>query len=140
MLGPRREGVRTHFDRWCELYGSVAFRRGLAAGEVGEELHLLRELVIRELYRDPPGADGQTIPLRDLLRLNRAVDRAVTYATVGHTDALFFQFLDDGDEKGSADDEAFRRAVSEQVEELATEIRSVLRAPGVRLVTEESEH
>ena len=64
--------------------------RGLAAGEVIEEFQLLREGVIRILYQDTGGTGEDGIPLRDLLRLNRVIDRGVTYATVGYTDALFF--------------------------------------------------
>lgn len=94
MLGPHRDQIQPLWDRTAELYGAMAARRGLASGEAIEELHALRELVIRDLYRDPP-ADGRVrLSLREILRMNRALDRAVTHASVGHTDALFFEFFE----------------------------------------------
>lgn len=94
LLGPHRELVLPLWTRVCELFGTVAAKRGLAAGEVIEEFHLLRELVIRDLYRDPP-LDGKVpLALREVLRLSRALDRAVTHASVGHTDAMFFEFFE----------------------------------------------
>jgi hypothetical protein len=94
LLGPFREQVRPLWTRGAELFGAVAAKRGLAAGEAIEELHILRELVIRDLYRDPPPEGSVPLSLREILRLNRALDRAVTYASVGHTDALFFEFFE----------------------------------------------
>lgn len=101
MVGPYRDQVQPLWDRGSELYGAIAARRGLAAGEAIDELHVLRELVIRELYRDPPGNCSMPLSLREFLRLSRSLDRAVTHTSVGHTDALFFQFFE-GDGAGSA--------------------------------------
>ena len=100
MLGPQRDQIQPLWDRGAELFGAVAAKRGLAAGEAIEELHILRELVIRDLYRDPPPDGSVPLSLREILRLNRALDRAVTHASVGHTDALFFEFFE-GAEGGS---------------------------------------
>ena len=94
MLGPYRETVEPLWVKSSELFGSVAARRGLAAGEVIEEFQLLRELVIRDLYKDPPMGGRLPLSLREVLRLNRGIDRGVTHASVGHTDALFFQFFE----------------------------------------------
>ena len=94
MLGPYREVVEPLWIRASELFGSVAARRGLAAGEVIEEFQILRELVIRDLYRDPPLGGRLPLSLREILRLNRGIDRGVTHASVGHTDAMFFQFFE----------------------------------------------
>ena len=94
MLGPHREQVLPLWIRGFELFGAVAAKRGLAAGEAIEEVHLLRELVIRDLYRDPPMGGTVPLSLREVLRLNRALDRAVTHASVGHTDALFIEFFE----------------------------------------------
>lgn len=94
MLGPYRESVEPLWIRASELFGSVAARRGLAAGEVIEEFQILRELVIRDLYRDPPLGGRLPLSLREILRLNRGIDRGVTHASVGHTDAMFFQFFE----------------------------------------------
>lgn len=94
MLGAHREQIQRLWDRGAELFGAVAAKRGLAAGEAIEEIHILRELVIRDLYRDPPPEGSVPLSLREILRLNRALDRAVTHASVGHTDALFFEFFE----------------------------------------------
>ncbi len=90
LLGPHRDQVEPVWIRASELFGAVAARRGLAAGEVIEEMQLLREAVIRLLYQDPPVGGRTRLSLREVLRLNRAVDTGVTHASVGHTDAMFF--------------------------------------------------
>jgi AcrR family transcriptional regulator len=94
MLGPYRDQVEPLWVRGAELFGNVAARRGLAAGEVIEEFQILREAVIRMLYQEPPLDGRARISLRDVLRLNRAIDRGVTHASVGHTDALFFSLFE----------------------------------------------
>lgn len=94
MIGPYRAQLEPLWDRAAELYGAMAAKRGLASGEAVDELHVLRELVIRELYRHPPGDCSVPLMLREFLRLNRSLDRAVTHVSVGHTDALFFQFFE----------------------------------------------
>lgn len=94
MIGPYRDQIQPLWDRTAELYGALAAKRGLAAGEAIDELHVLRELVVRELYRHPPGNCAVPLMLREFLRLNRSLDRAVTHTSVGHTDALFFQFFE----------------------------------------------
>lgn len=92
-LGPYRDQMDAVWRQAAELYGKVGAMRGLAAGEVIEEMQLLREMLIRFLYIDPPGARSPRdvrLSLRDGLHLSRIVDRGVTHASVGHTDALFF--------------------------------------------------
>ena len=89
-LGPLREHVEPLWLQTAELFGSVAAQRGLAAGEALDEFQILREVLIRELYADPPAGGRVPLSLRDLLRLNRVIDRGVTQAGVGHADALFF--------------------------------------------------
>ena len=59
-----------------------------------EEFQLLREAVIRLLYQDPPLGGRVPLSLREVLRLNRAIDRGVTHASVGHTDAMFFSLFE----------------------------------------------
>ncbi len=51
MVGPLRREANTVWFHVCEHYGRIASARGLAAGEVVEELPYLRELLIQE-----PGA------------------------------------------------------------------------------------
>lgn len=89
-LGPYREHVEPLWVQAAELFGSVAAQRGLAAGEAVEEFQVLREVLIRELYVEPPAEGQLPLPLRDLLRLNRVIDRGVTQTSVGHADVLFF--------------------------------------------------
>ena len=101
MLGPKRELILPLWTRIAELFGTVAAKRGLAAGEVIEEFHVLRELVIRDLYREPPLDGKLPLSLREILRLSRALDRAVTHASVGHTDAMFFHFFEADRDSGT---------------------------------------
>ena len=95
LLGRHATQVQPLWSRACELFGAVAAKRGLAAGEVVEEFQILRTLVIRDLYQDPLVGGAPT--LREALRVNGIVDRGVTHASVGHTDAMFFQLLEDAD-------------------------------------------
>lgn len=126
MLGPYRETIEPLWVRAAELFGSVAARRGLAAGEVIEEFQILRELVIRDLYRDPPAGGRLPLSLRDILRLNRGIDRGVTYASVGHTDALFFQFFEaDAGGTGPARDDLLGE-IREQLDLIEQELRAII--------------
>ena len=87
MVGPLRREVNTVWYHACEHYGRVASARGLAAGEVVEELQFLRELLIRELAPilvAMRARQGMAI----MLRLNRVIDKGVAVAVVGYTDAL----------------------------------------------------
>lgn len=97
MVGPLRRETKPIWLRVTEEYGRHAAVRGLAAGEVVEELQYLRELLIR--YLAPAIAalrPRQGMAL--LLRLNRLVDRGVAMAVVGYTDALVAGLLPDGDD------------------------------------------
>ena len=89
-MGPLKAQYEPLFRELSELYGSVGAMRGLAAGEIIEEMQQLRELLIRQLFVDPPRVRAPALFVREVLRLNRLVDRGVTYASVGHTDAMFF--------------------------------------------------
>lgn len=128
MIGPYREQIQPLWDRASELYGAVAAKRGLAAGEAIDELHVLRELVIRELYRDPPGHCSMPLSLREFLRLSRSLDRAVTHTSVGHTDALFFQFFEgDGAESAVLSGDDVAAEAETQLDDIRGEVRSILR-------------
>ena len=132
MLGPHRDQIRPLWVRGFELFGAVAAKRGLAAGEAIEEVHLLRELVIRDLYKEPPMGGTVPLSLREVLRLNRALDRAVTHASVGHTDALFFEFFE---AEGGAllPGEDIAAEVSEQLDTIGSEVRMIAGASDGRL-------
>jgi hypothetical protein len=87
MVGPLRREVNTIWFSVCEHYGRVAAARGLAAGEVVEELQFLRELLIRNLapvLAAMRARQGMAI----MLRLNRVIDKGIAVAVVGYTDAL----------------------------------------------------
>ncbi len=118
LVGPYREQIQPLWIRASELFGTMAAKRGLAAGEVIEEFQILRELVIRDLYRDPPLGGKVPLSLREILRLNRALDRGVTHASVGHTDALFFQFFE-------ADGDSVTMSVAEVAEEAEAQLELI---------------
>jgi hypothetical protein len=87
MVGPLRREVNTIWFHVCEHYGRIASARGLAAGEVVEELQFLRELLIRNLAPvlvAMRARQGMAI----MLRLNRVIDKGIAVAVVGYTDAL----------------------------------------------------
>jgi hypothetical protein len=92
-VGPYRDQAIPVFHQAAELYGNLGAIRGLAAGEAVEEVQLLREVVLRLLFRDPLGNGGPGLGLRELLQLSRLIDQAVTHASVGHTDSLFFNLF-----------------------------------------------
>jgi hypothetical protein len=126
MLGPHREQVEPLWVRASELFGEVAARRGLAAGEVIEEFQILRELVIRLLYQDPPMGGRIPLSLRDVLRLNRAIDRGVTHASVGHTDALFFALFEGSGIPDAPPTVEFMSEMRAQLEDIRWERESAL--------------
>ena len=87
LVGPLRREAKGVWAEVTELYGRHAATRGLAAGEVVEEMQYLRELLIRHLAPEI----GQLRPRQGMalfLRLNRLVDKGVAMAVVGYTDAM----------------------------------------------------
>jgi hypothetical protein len=87
LTGPvRRKAAQLWFDA-CEHYGRIAANRGLAAGEVVEEIQHLRELLIRHLS-DIIAALPARYSMATVLRLNRQLDKGIAQAVVGYTDAL----------------------------------------------------
>jgi hypothetical protein len=123
-LGPLRDQVEPIWIQTAELFGSVASRRGLAAGEVIEEFQLLREGLIRSMFEHSPAEDGEQVSLRDILRLNRIIDLGVTHASVGHTDALFFSLFQ-GSGVPESPTERLEDEVVEQLEALREELAEV---------------
>ncbi len=101
LIGPLRREVKPLWTRITTGYGRHAATRGLAAGEVVEEMQYLRELLIR--YLAPAIAalrPRQGMAL--LLRLNRLVDRGVAMAVVGYTDAMVATLLPRSDDDAEA--------------------------------------
>lgn len=119
-LSPYRPQFEPLWRSSSELYGSVAAMRGLAAGEVIEEFQFVREGLIRHLFSDPPKVPRTALLLRDILRINRIVDRGVTYASVGHTDTLFFALFRGSGAPRGLDPERMAE-LHEQLETLSSE-------------------
>jgi hypothetical protein len=123
MVGPLRREVNTVWYHVCEHYGRVASARGLAAGEVVEELQFLRELLIRELAPilvAMRARQGMAI----MLRLNRVIDKGVAVAVVGYTDALVATlFAQNGVPLSSADQDVGE--VDRQLDALEQELHAV---------------
>jgi hypothetical protein len=92
MAGPMRREGETTWSAATQLYGRLAALRGLAAGEVVEELQHLRELLIREMA-DFFVALPARQALPTVLRINRVLDAAVANAVVGYTDTLVFKMF-----------------------------------------------
>jgi len=125
-MAPVRDHAEPLWDRTAELFGSFAANRGLAAGEVIEEVQILRECVIRMLYQDPPVAPFGPRALRDVLHLNRLADRLVTHASIGHTDALFFALFQGSGAPEALSDEV-RYELRGQLEGIRGELESLER-------------
>jgi hypothetical protein len=85
--GPLRRHVAEVWFSACDTYGRTAAARGLAAGEVVEELQYLRELLIRQMA-DVVVTLTARQSLTVVLRLNRLLDRGISHAVVGYTDVL----------------------------------------------------
>jgi hypothetical protein len=123
MVGPLRREVNAVWYHVCEHYGRVASARGLAAGEVVEELQFLRELLIRELAPilvAMRARQGMAI----MLRLNRVIDKGVAVAVVGYTDALVATlFSQNGVPLSSTDHDVAE--VERQLDALEQELQSV---------------
>ena len=122
MVGPLRRETKPIWARVTEHYGRLAAARGLAAGEVVEEMQYLRELLIR--YLAPSIAalrPRQGMAL--LLRLNRVVDQGVAIAVVGYTDAIVRTLLPGHGGELTPDTESFDGDAAER--ELADIARSL---------------
>jgi hypothetical protein len=86
-VGPMRRSITDVWRHACEHYGRFGAARGLAAGEVVEELQYLRELLIRRLGPVLPGL-RQRQAMAIILRLSATLDKGMAVAVVGYTDAL----------------------------------------------------
>ena len=87
MLGPLRREAKRLWDDVMDHYGRVGAARGLAAGEVVDEIQQLRVLLIKHIGT----AVAEMRPRRAVavfIRLSNVVDRGISQAVVGYTDAL----------------------------------------------------
>jgi hypothetical protein len=87
MAGPLRRRALELWLTACEGYGRTAAERGLAAGEVVEEIQHLRELLIRRLSEVIAALPARA-SMATVLRLNRLLDTGIAHAVVGYTDTL----------------------------------------------------
>lgn len=125
LVGPLRRDARAIWQRAAQGYGRHAAARGLAAGEVVEELQFFRELLIRNLAPAIAALrPRQSMGL--LLRLNRLLDKGVAMAVVGYTDAIVATLLpsDGEDSPGRIDDTDSIRAELDQVREELSHLTS----------------
>lgn len=124
-VGPMRRSVDEVWHRVCEHYGRVGAARGLAAGEIVEEIQYLRELLTRRI-----GPVLTTLRQRQamaiILRLNAMLDKGIAVAVVGYTDALVATlFAQNG---VPAPDKALDAPdIDRHLEELEGELRTVVR-------------
>jgi len=123
MAGPLRRQVAELWFNACDAYGRTAAARGLAAGEVVEEIQHLRELLIRnlsELIAALPARQS----LAALLRLNRLLDRGMAHAVVGYTDVLVETLLNKRGVVFSVS-EPVESVVNERLSQLEEELSSL---------------
>jgi hypothetical protein len=128
MVGPLRREVNAVWFHTCEHYGRIASARGLAAGEVVEELTYFRELLIRNLAPvlvAMRARQGMAI----MLRLNRVIDKGIAVAVVGYTDALVATLFSQNGvtsfraDQDSAEVERQLDALEQELQALSKEVR-----------------
>jgi len=118
--GPLRREVAELWFSACDTYGRTAAARGLAAGEVVEEIQHLRELMIRELSEIIAALPARQ-SMAVVLRLNRFLDRGIAHAVVGYTDVLVETLLNKRGvmlDASSPGDETIRTRLVQLEEEL----------------------
>jgi hypothetical protein len=118
----RRKAAQLWFDA-CAHYGRIAAARGLAAGEVVEEIQHLRELLIRHLS-DIIAALPARYSMATVLRLNRQLDKGIAQAVVGYTDALVETLFNQNGVAVFVQEEPDRE-IGQRLEQLETELAQV---------------
>lgn len=86
-VGPMRRSIKEVWHHASEHYGRFGAARGLAAGEIVEEIQYLRELIIRRIGPVLTGL-RQRQAMAIILRLSATLDKGIAVAVVGYTDAL----------------------------------------------------
>lgn len=127
MAGPMRREARELWEKVSEHYGRTAAARGLAAGEVVEELSVLREILTRDLAASIAALRArQAMAL--LVHLHKVLDRGIAVAVAGYTDTLVAElFAHDG--VPSAGNELEAADLERQVEGLEKELHALLAPP-----------
>lgn len=125
MSGPMRRDAKPIWFQACEHYGRVAAARGLAAGEVVEEIQFLRELLIRNLAPVVAAMRARQ-SMAIMLHLSRVLDNGIAGAVVGYTDALVATlFVHDG--VPSRDTDLDGGEVERQLDVIEGELAAVVR-------------
>lgn len=125
MVGPVRREARPVWYQACEHFGRFAAARGLAAGEVVDELQYLRELLIRHLAPSVAAMRPRRA-MAIMLQLNRVLDKGIGKAVVGYTDALVATlFTQSGVPSPGAPMDA--EEVGRQLEQIEGELAAVTR-------------
>lgn len=123
MLGPLRREAKPVWEELMEHYGRTAATRGLAAGEVVEEIQRLRLLLIKFI-----GAFVAAMrPRRAVavfVRLNNIIDHGIAAAVVGYTDALVASLMMT-DRQTLSLTEASGDDLDRQFEEMESKLRTV---------------
>ena len=86
-VGPMRREVKDLWTRTFDHFGRVAAARGLASGEVVEEVMFLRILLIRNLAPVLVRMRNRQA-MAIIIRLNTVLDQGCATAVVSYTDAL----------------------------------------------------
>ena len=124
-VGPMRREVREIWFHACEHYGRVAAARGLAAGEVVEEIQYLRELLTRKLAPIlAPMRPRQGMAM--ILRLNAVLDKGIAVAVVGYTDALVATLFSQNGVP-SPDNDLDHTDIERQLESVEAELATVVK-------------
>lgn len=124
-VGPMRRSVNDVWHHACEHYGRFGAARGLAAGEIVEELQYLRELIIRRIGPVLTGL-RQRQAMAIILRLSATLDKGIAVAVVGYTDALVATlFTQNG--VPSADSALDYHDIEKQLELISNELQAVVR-------------
>lgn len=122
MLGPLRREAKLLWDEVMEHYGRAGAARGLAAGEVVDEIQQLRLLLIKHIGT----AVAAMRPRRAVavfIRLSNVIDRGISQAVVGYTDALVASLMlteRSGQTLTTSSAEEFERKLHSFESELAT--------------------
>jgi hypothetical protein len=124
-VGPWRREIGGIWRQACEHYGRSGAPRGLAAGDIVEEIQYLRELLIRQI--GPVLASlrpRQAMAI--ILRLNGVLDKGIAVAVVGYTDALVATlFSQNGVPAGAGEVDA--PEIERQLEALEAELAAVVK-------------
>lgn len=124
-VGPMRRELSLVWHRACEHYGRSGTTRGLAAGDIVEEVQYLRELLIRRIGPVLAGLRPRQA-MAIILRLNAMLDKGIAAAVVGYTDGLVATLFTQNGVPAAATD-LDQQDVERQLEALEGELAAVVK-------------